>query len=526
MTVSTPSTGSTGSATEQQTVSVDHVIVGAGFGGLCAAIKLDQDGETDFVVLERGSDVGGTWRDNTYPGAACDVPSQLYSYSFAPNPDWSMSFSPQPEILAYIKKVATRSGVLDRCVFNTTMESAEWDDEAQRWVVRTSAAGRPATTYVARTFIVGPGPLSEPKLPEIDGIDEFAGEIFHSARWNHEVDLTGKRVAVIGTGASAIQIIPEIQKVASHVDVYQRTAPWVVPRNEHHYSAFEKLALRHVPGLHALARTAIYWGRELYVPAFTKNPKLAAPARAMAVRNIRKGISDADLRAKVTPTFEIGCKRILISNRYYPALAADNVELVTDRISKVTGNAIVTADGTEREIDVLIVATGFYTTDIPVAHHITGRTGRRMSERFAETGTAAYKGSTVPEFPNLFFVIGPNTGLGHSSMIFIIESQVSYVRDAIRTMRINDFATVEPREDAFTAWNADLQERMQTTVWSTGGCSSWYLDEHGRNTTLWPRTTYVFRGLLHRFDVAKYVVAGPNGPQIKSQNEPQRKVLA
>jgi cation diffusion facilitator CzcD-associated flavoprotein CzcO len=488
-------------------IEVDHLIVGAGFGGVCAAIKLDEDGEHDFVVIERGNDVGGTWRDNTYPGAACDVPSQLYSYSFAPNPDWSMSFSPQPEILAYIRRVADEYGVRDRIVLNTTMDAARWDEERQRWLVSTSS-GRRTTTYAATTFIVGPGPLSEPRLPDIDGIEDFQGEVFHSARWNHDVDLTGKRVAVIGTGASAIQIVPEVQQIAAHLDVYQRTAPWVVPRNEHHYSGLEKLAFRHVPGLQRAARTAIYWGRELYVPAFTKNPKLALPAKRLALRNIRKGITDPELRAKVTPGYEIGCKRILISNRYYPALDADNTELVTDRIAKVTGSSIVTADGTEREIDVLIVATGFYTTDIPVAHHVVGRTGRSMAERFAETGAAAYKGTTVPEFPNLFFVIGPNTGLGHSSMVFIIESQVQYIRDAIRTMRHHRYATVEAREDAFAQWNADLQERMKPTVWSSGGCASWYLDEQGRNTTLWPRTTFVFRGLLHTFDVAKYVVTG------------------
>ncbi|HEY0889145.1 MAG TPA: NAD(P)/FAD-dependent oxidoreductase [Nocardioides sp.] len=489
---------------------VDHLIVGAGFGGLCAAIKLDEDGEKDFIVVEKGSDVGGTWRDNTYPGAACDVPSQLYSYSFAPNPDWSMSFSPQPEIQAYIKRVAQESGVLDRFVFDTAVTAATWDQAQQRWVVETSNG-----TYAARTLIAGPGPLSEPRLPEIEGIEDFQGEVFHSARWNHDVDLAGKRVAVIGTGASAIQIVPEIQKTLAetggHLDVYQRTAPWIIPRNEHRYSGLEKFAFRHVPGLQRAARTAIYWGRELYVPAFTWQPKLAAPAKAMALANIRKGIKDPELRRKVTPDYEIGCKRILISNRYYPALDADNCDLITDRISKVTGSSIVTqaADGTstEREIDVLIVATGFYTTDIPIAHNITGRTGRTMADRFAEAGAAAYKGTTVPEFPNFFFVIGPNTGLGHSSMVFIIESQVQYIRDAIRTMRVNEFATVEPTEQAFTAWNADLQRRMEPTVWSSGGCASWYLDEQGRNTTLWPRTTFMFRHLLHSFDVDKYVVA-------------------
>ena len=484
---------------------VDHLIVGAGFGGLCAAIKLDEDGEHDFVVLEKGGDVGGTWRDNTYPGAACDVPSQLYSFSFAPNPDWSMSYSPQAEIQAYIKKVADSSGVLDRFVFDTLVTGAAWDEDTQRWVVDAEGPGGP-TTYAARTMIAGPGALSEPRLPDIEGIEDFQGEIFHSARWNHEADLTNKRVAVIGTGASGIQIVPEVQKIAAHLDVYQRTAPWVIPRNEHHYTDFEQWVFRHVPGAQRAVRTAVYWGREAYVPAFTWKPKLAAPAKRAALKNIERGITDPVLREKVTPSYEIGCKRILISNTYYPALDADNCDLVTDRIAKVPDHAVVTADGTERPVDVLIVATGFYTTDLPMAHHVRGRGGRLMADRFAETGMAAYKGTTVPEFPNFFFVVGPNTGLGHSSMVFIIESQVQYIRDAVRTMRINDFATLEATEAAFAAWNADVQTRMAPTVWSSGGCSSWYLDEHGRNTTLWPRTTFVFRRLLRSFDLRSYTV--------------------
>lgn len=500
---------------------VRHLVIGAGFGGLCAAIKLNEAGESDFVVIEKGADVGGTWRDNTYPGAACDVPSQLYSFSFASNPDWSMSFSPQPEIQAYIRRVARRSGVLDRFAFDTTVLSAAWDDAAGHWDVRTSAG-----TFHATTVVSAAGGLSEPKLPEIEGIEGFGGELFHSARWNHDVDLAGKRVAVIGTGASAIQIVPQVQQVAAHLDVYQRTAPWVIPRNDRTYSGVERAALRHLPPLRRAYRTAIYWGREGYVPAFTRLPKLAMPAQQMARANIRRGIADPELRAKVTPDFAIGCKRILISNTYYPALAADNVDLVTERIARVTPSGIVTADGVERPIDVLIVATGFYTTELPITEHLVGRTGRTLAERWRETGMAAYKGTTVPEFPNLFFIVGPNTGLGHSSMVFMIESQVAYIVDAIRTLRREGLAALEVTEDATVAFNSDLQRRMRPTVWNTGGCSSWYLDEHGNNTTLWPRSTFTFKRLLARFDRDAYHLTPGARPSVATAAPQHEEVTA
>jgi len=499
------STTSPTAATPETRVQVEQLVIGAGFAGLCAAIKLDEAGERDFVVIEKGSDVGGTWRDNTYPGAACDVPSQLYSYSFAPNPDWSMSFSPQPEIQTYIKKVAHGSGTLDRFRFDTAVASATWDDIAQRWVVVTQGP-QGTTTYDARVVISAAGGLSEPKLPAIEGIESFEGELFHSARWNHDTDLTGKRVAVIGTGASSIQIVPKVQEVVAHLDVYQRTAPYVLPRNDRRYSKLERLALQHVPGLQSAYRTAIYWGRETYVPAFTLQPKIATPAKVLALGNISKAIKDPVLKAKVTPSFEIGCKRILISNTYYPALASDNVDVVTDPIAAVTANAIVTADGTEREIDVLIVATGFHTTELPITEHITGRSGRTLADTWAATGMAAYKGTSVPDFPNLFFIVGPNTGLGHSSMVFMIESQVTYIREAITTMRRNDYAVVEVTPAAERSWTGEIQRRMKRTVWSTGGCASWYMDAHGNNTTLWPRTTFSFRGETSHFDVAAYTV--------------------
>ncbi len=478
---------------------VHTFVIGAGFAGLCAAIKLQESGEPDFLVAERGSDVGGTWRDNTYPGAACDVPSQLYSFSFAPNPEWSRSFSPQPEIQTYIQRVAERSGVLDRFRFETSVEEARWDEQAQRWHVRTTAGELTADVVVSAA-----GALSDPKLPDVDGIDSFAGEIFHSSQWRHDYDLAGKRVAVIGTGASAIQIVPEIAERVAHLDVYQRTAPHVIPRRDRAYTSAERLAFKHLPVVQKAYRTAIYWGRESLVPAFVWDSRIAAPAKKLAMMNIDKGINDPELRARVTPDFELGCKRILISNDWYPTLDRDDVDLVTDRIEKITPRGIVTQDGTEREIDVLIVATGFLATDLPVARRIHGRGGVSLADHFAEHGMQAYKGATVHGFPNLFFVVGPNTGLGHSSMVFMIESQVAYLVDALARMRSGGVAAVEPTRRAQDAWNEDLQRRMKRTVWNAGGCSSWYLDSHGRNVTLWPRTTYKFRQLTAEFDTENY----------------------
>ncbi len=499
----------------------DHVrvfVVGAGFAGLGTAIKLDEHGLSDFLVVDRGDTVGGTWRDNTYPGAACDVPSQLYSFSFAPNPDWSRSFSPQPEIQAYLERVALQSGVLDRFRFGVTVQDAAWDETDRVWQVSTDAGD-----LTADVLISGSGGLSEPKLPEIEGIDSFAGEIFHSARWNHDYDLTGKRVAVIGTGASSIQIVPEIAKQVAHLDVYQRTAPWVMPRNDRPYSAIERFGFRHVPLMQRAYRTGIYWGRECFVPGFTVNPKLAAPAKKMALGNIEKGISDPALRAAVTPHFQIGCKRILISNDYYPALDRPDVDLVNDGIARITPTGIVTADpetgeAVEREVDAIVVATGFHTTEQPIAQHIKGRDGRTLADAWREHGQAAYKGTTIAGFPNLFQIVGPNTGLGHSSMVFIIESQIAYIVSALQQMGQQEIATVEPTPAAQQAWNDDVQRRMQRTVWNTGGCASWYLDSHGRNTTLWPRTTFAFRRLLNSFDLEQYVVTSAHDAHLQKEH--------
>ncbi|MEU1996159.1 NAD(P)/FAD-dependent oxidoreductase [Nocardia gamkensis] len=478
------------------------IIIGSGFAGLGLAIRLTQQGRNDFLVLERGSDVGGTWRDNTYPGAACDVPSHLYSYSFALNPDWSRSFSKQGEIQQYIQDVSKRYDVRDKHVFGCDVTSARWNTETALWEIESSKG-----SFTADTVVSAVGALCEPALPDIKGINDFEGETFHSARWNHDADLTGKRVAIIGTGASAIQIVPAIAAKVGHLDVYQRTAPWLLPRLDRPYTKAERLAFKHVPGLQRLSRAAIYAARETQVVGLAKVPALMQVFEAIAKAKLRYEIRDPQLRAKVTPNFRIGCKRMLISNDYYPALARPNVDVVTDGIAEVRANSIVTEDGTEREIDALIVATGFHVTDSPTYETIFGRDGRTLSEVFDEIGQQGYKGSTIANFPNMFFLLGPNVGLGHTSMVYMIESQINYVADALATIDRLDLRTVEVRRDVQDAYNKDLQAKLAGSVWLTGGCSSWYLDKHGNNTTLWPDFTFEFRRLTRTFDVSAYDIS-------------------
>ncbi|OBK73630.1 4-hydroxyacetophenone monooxygenase [Mycobacterium sp. 1274761.0] len=474
-------------------------IVGSGFSGLGAAVKLDQAGHRDFVVLERGNDVGGTWRDNSYPGAACDVPSHLYSYSFALNPNWTRSFSRQSEIEDYIRDVAKQAGVLDRHFFNCDVTRAAWQEERGHWEISTTEG-----TLTADVLVGGFGALAEPSLPDIPGIDGYGGEMFHSAQWNHNADLTSKRVAVIGTGASGIQIVPAIADIAAHIDVYQRTAPWLLPRFDRPFTRAERWVFRNIPGVLWLARAGIYAARETQVLGLAKNPRLMKLFELISRTKIRTEIKDPALRRKVTPNFRIGCKRMLIANDWYPTLDRDDVDLVTEGIREIEGNSIITEDGVAREVDAIVVATGFHVTDSPMFDVICGSDGRSLSETFADKGMRAYKGTAVAGFPNLFVLVGPNTGLGHTSMVYMIESQLNYLVDAIDTMTTHGLARVEIRQDVQDAYNDELQRKLANSVWMTGGCASWYLDAHGNNTTLWPDFTFRFRQLTKRFDTEAY----------------------
>ena len=489
---------------------VDTLIVGAGFSGLGAAIRLTEEGLDDLVVLERGSDVGGTWRDNSYPGAACDVPSHLYSYSFALNPDWSRAFSPQGEIYDYIRKVTHDSGVRGKIRFGVDVTAVRFDESRGRWTVETAEKGaggdRDGTTegrYDARVVVLGVGALCEPRLPEIDGISGFAGPVFHTARWDHSVPLAGRRVAVIGTGASAIQVVPSIAPTVGHLDVYQRTAPWVLPRVDRGYPRFERALYRRVPGLQRAVRGLQYVSREFQVVGLTRSRAALAPIRAIGRAHLAMQVRDPRLRARLTPRFEIGCKRILLSNSWYPALTRENVDVVTSPINRVTEGGIVTADGVEHPADVLVVATGFHVTDSPFFERVHGPGGRTLARTWESEGMEAYKGTTVAGYPNLFVLVGPATGLGHSSMIYMIESQLNYLVDALRTMRDRGLQTVEVREAVQNAYNRELREATGETVWTTG-CKSWYLDDRGNAPAVWPDFTFAFRRETREFDLSAY----------------------
>jgi cation diffusion facilitator CzcD-associated flavoprotein CzcO len=478
------------------------LIIGTGFAGLGMAIRLKQAGIHDFTVLERAGDVGGTWRDNTYPGAACDVPSHLYSFSFAPNPDWSRSFSPQAEIQDYLRRTATDFGVRPHIRFHHEVLDAAWDDTARRWRVRTNAGAFEADVLISAT-----GALSDPQIPELPGLERFEGTVFHSARWRHDHDLTGKRVAVVGTGASAIQFVPQIQPRVGHLTVFQRTPPWILPRWDRAFRPAERWAFRHLPLVQRLARAGIYWGREQMVAGFVMAPNLMRVAERLARRHLERSVPDPVLRAKLMPDYRIGCKRILISNDYLPSLTQPNVDLVAAGLAEVRERSVVAADGSEHEVDTIIFGTGFHVTDIPVADRITGPGGLTLKEHWAE-GMKAYKGTAVAGFPNLFLLVGPNTGLGHSSQVFMIESQIAYVLDAVRHLHRTSHV-VEVRHDAESDWDDGVQRAMGRTVWTTGGCASWYLDDRGRNTTLWPGSTWRFRRHTARFDASAYRVLEP-----------------
>ena len=479
---------------------VKIAIIGSGFGGIGVASRLKKEGFDDFVILERAGDVGGVWRDNQYPGCACDVQSHLYSFSFAKNPEWTRTFSPQPEIWAYLKSCAERFGVMPHMRFHHDVTSATWNETLRAWRIETTQ-----DVYVADVLIAAAGALSDAAMPTIAGMEKFEGPMFHSAAWRHDVDLTNRDVAVIGTGASAIQFVPQIQPKVKKLTVYQRTPPWVVPRRDRAISERTKRILKSSRLAQNAIRAGIYGVRELLAIPFMR-PRIARLAQKQALAHLRRSIKDPELRRKLTPSYVMGCKRVLISDDYFPAIAQPNVEVVTSPIREIRAHGVVTADGVERHADAIIFGTGFQIQDYPLAKKIRGKGKTLLADTWKTTMTA-HLGTTVHGYPNLFLVLGPNTGLGHTSVLVMIEAQVEHIVRALGYMRENGVIAIEPRAEAQEKFVRDVDARMATTVWNTGGCKSWYLDKNGRNSTLWPGFTFTFRRRAARFDPSDYRAA-------------------
>ncbi|KXF84912.1 cyclohexanone monooxygenase [Rhodococcus ruber Chol-4] len=482
---------------------VHTLVVGAGFGGIgMAATLLREDPRADVLVIERGDDVGGTWRVNTYPGAACDVPSALYSFSFAPEPDWSKAHGTQEEIYAYLRRVAKEQGVTDRTMFGCELRDAQWDDESARWMVSTSRGDLTAEVLVSAT-----GALSTPTLPKVPGLESFRGKMFHSAQWDHDYDLTGKRVAVIGTGASAIQFVPAIVDTVGHLTLFQRTASWVMPKHDHTIARPVRALYRRFPLAQKVVRAAVYGQKETYVVGMTRpfaRRWLVPLFERRALSVLDRQVADPELRAKLTPKFRIMCKRILLSNDWFPAITRPDVTVVASGLTALTENGVVDEAGNEYEVDTVIFGTGFTVTEPPVAQHIRGGDGRTLAETW-NGSPSAYLGIAVHGFPNLFLMYGPNTNLGHSSIVYMLESQAAYIADALRAMRSRGLSAVEVTAGAQRTYNAELDPTLAGTVWNAGGCDSWYLDRKGRNSVMWPTFTWRYRARTRQFDPENYL---------------------
>jgi cation diffusion facilitator CzcD-associated flavoprotein CzcO len=473
------------------------VVVGAGFGGLAAAHALKEKGE-DFAVLEREREVGGVWRDNTYPGCACDVPSNLYSLSFAPNPSWTHAFSPQSEIREYLRRVARDDGLLPHIRFGCGLIEAAWDDTAHRWRIETSTG--PLTADV---LIDASGPIADPSIPYLPGLDGFSGEVFHSARWKHGLDLTDRKVVVVGTGASAIQFVPQIQPLVERMTVVQRSAPWVLPRMDRKTTRFERRLYAVAPWLQRSARARQYLLRDLVLWRVMVSPPVRRMVTRLALRHLRRQVANPTLRQRLTPNFELGCKRILLSNDWYPALAASNVEVVDGGVRELRTNSVVTADGREHPADVIIFGTGFHVTDPPIAANLRGRDGRTLAECW-DGSPRTYLGVTITNFPNLFRLGGTGSATGHNSHVFQEECQVSYAMDALHLMRSRGITSIEVRPEEQHAYTERHTELLTKTVWSVGGCKSWYQDASGVASVNWPAPTLAYRRATRLFDPAPY----------------------
>ena len=475
-------------------------VVGGGFGGVCAAVLLRRAGYENVTGFEKRPRLGGVWEHNTYPGAACDVPSHLYEFSFEPNPRWSCRYAPQAEIQDYIEDVARRHGVLEKVRTSTEVHRARWDEAHHQWLLETSQG-----PFVADILIPACGQLWVPKLPAIPGLEEFPGPVFHTARWRHDVDLAGKRVAVIGTGCSAIQTVPEIQPLVEQLDVYQRSPGWTMPKMNFAYSERAKRAFERFPLLQRLDRITTFAFMDLGAAAMTGQRWLLAPFRALGRRQIETAIDDPQLRAKVTPADEIGCKRIMLTDEWYPTLTRPNVELVTDPIAAVTPAGIRLADGRERPAEAIILATGFHSHAFVAPMEVIGRDGRALADEWSPAAHA-YLGLSVPGFPNMFLIYGPNTNGGTGSVIYVIEAAVAHVIAALESLRVTGSSAIEVSREVEEAFNRELRAALAGTVWHTG-CESWYLDENGNDPNQWPWLWSTYRRRTARIGPGVYRLA-------------------
>jgi cation diffusion facilitator CzcD-associated flavoprotein CzcO len=495
-------TRSNGSKPQRDAVprDVDVLIVGSGFSGLCLGVRLRQSRQNSFLIIEKGADIGGTWRDNRYPGCACDIPSHLYSLSFAPRNDWSRLYPSQPELWDYLRDITDQYELRSKIRFNTEMLSAKWNETDALWHVTANAG-----VITARVLISAIGALHVPAYPKIRGIETFAGKSFHSADWPAALDLSGKRVAVIGTGASAAQFIPEIASKVAKLYVFQRTPPWVMPKLDRPIGRWEKLLFRFLPGYRHAFRFRLYCYYEMRALALNGNKRLLKIAEGISRNHLAKQISDRLLRAKLKPHYRMGCKRILISNDYYPALIRPNVELVTENITEISGNEIVTSRDRKRAVDVIVYGTGFDVSGSLKRLSVTGRNGISLSTTW-QVEVPSYFGICVSGFPNFFMLLGPNTGLGHNSVVIMIEAQVKYIMRCLNFMRQKHLTTIDVKPDAQTNFFRKIQERLKPTVWQSGGCRSWYQDEKGRNVSIWPGFTFDYRWQTRRVARSDYFV--------------------
>ncbi len=479
----------------------DVAIIGTGFAGIGMAIQLRERGIDDFVLLERGDSVGGTWRDNHYPGAACDVPSHLYSLSFEPKADWSHAYSPQDEIRGYLEQCTTQHDLRRDMRFGVEVVDATWSDTDATWTL-TSSDG---DTWSARALVLGIGFLRDPAMARVPGIDDFAGPQMHSATWDHDVDLRGKRIGVIGTGASAIQFVPEIAPAAKHTTVFQRTAPWVIPKMDRRYSLAEKAAFRLVPGLREAKRASIYANMEsTYFLFFKKQRALTKLGESLVKRVVKAQMKDQAKIDKVLPDITLGCKRVLKSNDWYPTLDRADVAVETTGIDHVTADGLVLDDGRKVELDVLVHGTGFSVQDPLGVLEVHGRDGLSLRDVWGNR-PSAYLGIEIPGFPNAFVLHGPNTGLGHSSMVFMLESGMTYALQAIDKIVDGTIRSVEVRPEVHAAFVEEVDQRNAGTIWATG-CQSWYLNKDGQNYSLWPGSTWEYRQRTAAFDPAAHVI--------------------